>query len=1078
MGPLRTKLLFAAAVSVLAFAAAAQAAPPPKPAKPAPPPIEATYADLNWRLIGPYRGGWGEMVEGVPSRPDSFLFGAAGGGVWRTDDAGRTWRPMFDQGPAAPVGAIAIAPSDPDVIYIGTGQVEPRYDIQAGMGAFRSGDGGKTWTPIGLKDTRYIGKIWISPTDPNTLLVGAQGHFFGSSAERGVFRSTDGGKTWTQALKINDETGVVDIAADPKDPTVLIAAAWQARQYPWQSYFTRAAGPGSALYKSVDGGISWKKLGGEGWPTGDLGRISVATTRTAKGLRIYATVDGQDQSGLWRSDDGGAHWTRANPERAFVSYYSSRIVVAPDDPDVIYTVGQSVRRCDKAGASCEIWKGAPGGDDYHYVWINPAHPDHFATASDQGTVVSVDGGKTWSSWYNQPTAQVYHLASDNQFPYWIYTGQQDSGTIGIASRSDYGSLSYRDWRPVGGDERAYDIPDPNDPMIVYGSGLGGHVSRWDARTGQVQDISAWPISSYGARPTTVKHHYNWVTPMVTSRTGPTTLFLGGEVLFASKDGGQNWAIISPDLVGKGQGAKTSPLNCDGNPSNSEAFACGFGTITQIAPSPRHAEEIWIGTDSGLIQLTRDGGHHWAEITPPAVAKWTRIDTVEVSALEDGVAYVTADAQRLDDFQPHVFATRDYGRTWRDISSNLPRDHIASVVRSDPVKPGLLYAGSDNDTWVSFDDGASWHTLQHNLPNAWVRDLMVHENDLVAATQGRAIWILDDVSPLRQITPATSAEAAHLFAPAMAMRVHPDNNKDTPLPPEEPVGKNPPAGAVIDYWLGKDAKGEVSLDILDASGAVVRSLSSADRDEKAKAERYFADTWLKPAQPLSRKAGMHRVVWSLRWPRPPAISFDYSIAAVFGEDTPLSPDGPWAAPGDYTVVLKVDGKEAGRAPLKIAEDPRVKVTTADLQASLELSRRIAGELGKSRQGYGETQAARSQLAALSKTLSADPKRAALAKKVGDLSARIGGASFEKDNGVLASVEGGLEGVDAAPTGAQRAVFEETSASIDKAWASWTALRDGDLKTLNAELRKAGLKPVTFPAADQMKIEPSPGGQELP
>ena len=446
------------------------------------------------------------MAVGVPSQPDTYFFAGAGGGVWRTDDAGLTWRSLFDKGPATSIGAIAVAPTDPNTLYIGTGQPEPRYDVTAGYGVFKSSDGGATWTDLGLKDTRHIGRIWVDPTDANTVLVAAQGHFFGESEARGVYRSTDGGKTWDHTLNLGPWTGVVDLASDPKAPAIIFAAAWEARQYPWQSYFTPVSGKGSGVYKSGDGGVTWSRLTGGGWPEGPLGRISLAVTNTVAGTRVYAIVDGGKAGGLYRSDDGGTHWIRANEEDAISSYYASRVTVDPRDPGTVYTVGQSVRRCTGGGTACEIIRGSPGGDDYHFIWINPAKPDHMITGSDQGAAVSVDGGATWSSWYNQPTGQFYHLAADNRFPYWIYSGQQDSGTVGIASRSDYGAISLRDWHPIGGEERDYDIPDPSDPDIVYASGLGGRVTKWDARTGQVQDVTAWPESSYGKRPTLSKYH--------------------------------------------------------------------------------------------------------------------------------------------------------------------------------------------------------------------------------------------------------------------------------------------------------------------------------------------------------------------------------------------------------------------------------------------------------------------------------------------------------------------------------------------------------------------------------------------
>jgi photosystem II stability/assembly factor-like uncharacterized protein len=766
------------------------------------PPPGSVSGALEWRLVGPFRGGWATMAAGVPDRPDTFYIGAAGGGVWKTADAGRTWQSLFDQQPAAPVGALAVAPSNPDVIYVGTGQVAARYDVAAGNGVYRSGDGGRHWQHVGLEQTRHIGRILIDPQHPDTLLVGALGHYYGPNHERGVFRSTDGGKSWQQTLFIDADTGVVDMATDPANPAIVYAAAWQVRNYPWLSYFQPNAGPGSGLYRSSDGGVTWARIGGHGWPTGSLGRIGLAT---ASGGRVYAVINAapnsgnvphaasKNQGGLYRSDDSGATWQLVSQEGWLENDYFSRITTDPSDRDRIYSAGQSIRRSDDGGQHWTIFKGAPGGDDYHYLWINPKNTQRMITASDQGAVVSVNGGKSWSSWYNQPTGQFYHLGADNQFPYWIYSGQQDSGTVGIASRSDYGSISYRDWRPVGGDERDYDLPDPADPNIVYGSGLGGRVSRWNRTTGVVQNVTPWPVNSYGQRPTEFKYHYTWITPIAFSAQPPYALYMGAQVLFRSTDQGQHWEVISPELNGKVAGA----THCDGNPTPAQARDCGYGVIYSIAPSPRSNDEIWIGTDDGLVQLTRDGGKSWHNVTPKGLPAWAMISTLDVSALQAGTAYAAVNNHRQDDFRPHVWRTHDYGANWTDIAAGLPSTSFVDVVRADPVRAGLLYAGTETGVFVSLDDGAHWQPLQKNLPTAWVRDLLVHGNDLIAATQGRAIWVLDDVSSLRQTSAATLREPVHLYTPAPAVRVRANENKDTPLPPETALGQNPPSGAVID-----------------------------------------------------------------------------------------------------------------------------------------------------------------------------------------------------------------------------------------------------------------------------------------
>ncbi|MDB5480663.1 MAG: hypothetical protein JWO83_1716 [Caulobacteraceae bacterium] len=631
----------------------------------------------------------------------------------------------------------------------------------------------------------------------------------------------------------------------------------------------------------------------------------------------------------------------ANTERAFTGYYASRVTVDPTDPDVVWLVGQSIRRRSDGGRACQIVKGAPGGDDYHFVWIDPRHPDHRAVASDQGAQVSVDAGRTWSSWYNQPTGQFYHLAADERFPYRIYSGQQDSGTVAIASRSGYGAIGWRDWSPVGGDERDYDIPDPDDPDVVYASGLGGRLSRYDARTGQSANVTPFPFPNYGKRQTSTEHHFVWVTPFAVSRTGPVTLYMGGEVVFASTDRGAHWSVISPDLTGKTPTAR----RCDGDVAVADARACGYGGIWSLTPSPRHAGELWVGTDDGLVQLTRDGGAHWTNVTPRGIPEWAKIAAIDVPALADGVAYIAVDDQRQSDRQPHAYVTHDYGATWKDAAGDLPPGHFVSVVRADTARPGLIFAGTDIGAYVSWDDGGHWRALQGNLPTAWVRDLLVHGDDLVAATQGRAIWVLDDLALLRQATPGAAWPGPHLFEPSPAVRVRANVNRDTPISPEEPGGRNPSAGAVIDYWLPSPAKGPITLDIVDASGALVQRLTS-EPPARRRAEVYFAPDWLRPTPPLATSAGLHRTVWNLRWSRPPAIAFDYSISTAAGADTPASPQGPLALPGDYTAVLSVDGVRS-RAPLRLVQDPRSRVGPADLAASLEFSQAIAADLALAR-----------------------------------------------------------------------------------------------------------------------------------
>lgn len=1036
---------------------------------------------MHWRLLGPFRGGWGTVAQGIPERPNTFYFGAAGGGVWKTDDAGATWHSLGDKLPASAVGGLAIAPSNPNVIYVGTGQVAPRYDVQAGNGVFKSVDGGATWQSAGLGPTRHIGAILVDPRDADTVLVGALGHYFGPNPERGVFRSTDGGETWKRTLFVNDDTGVVDLAADPANARIVYAAAWQMRNYPWLSYFQPNAGAGSAIYKSVDGGLSWKRLGGHGWPHATLGRIGLAT---ASGGRVYAVINAapnsgnvphaasQDEGGLYRSDDGGANWTRVSGESWLENDYFCRIAVDPTNRDRVFSAGQSIRESIDGGKTWRVMKGAPGGDDYHFIWINPQHPDHLITASDQGTVVSVDGGAHWSDWYNQPTGQFYHLAADNRFPYWVYSGQQDSGTVGIASRSDYGSLSFRDWHPVGGDERDYDVPDPQDAAIVYGSGLGGRLSRWNARTGEVQNISPWPVMSYGMRPTSVKYRYTWITPIAVSTLPPYPLYQGAQVLFRSLDKGASWQTISPDLSAKNPHAN----NCAGDLAPAAARACGYGVIFSIALSPRDNNEVWIGTDDGIIQRTLDGGKSWSNVTPKQVPAWGKIASVDVSAAQKDTVYVAVDSHRRDDFAPRVLRTHDGGKTWTDISAGLPAGHFVDVVRADPHARGLLFAGSDGGVFVSYDDGAHWQSLQLNLPTAWVRDLLVHDNDLIAGTQGRAIWVLDDLTPLRQHA-RLGANADVLFDPATVVRVRGSQNKDTPPPADTPLGENPPNGAIIDYRLAHAAK-HVALEIRDSAGKLVRRYASDVPETLPEAERYFAASWVQLPAQLSTAAGMHRMVWDLRLPRPRAVHYDFGINAVFRDGTPIVPLGMLAAPGDYTIDLVVDGDKHS-APLKLVADPRVPFDATALHSALAFGQTIGELLDQDFVAFAQMRDVDAQLGKLEQTAPGNDVQSAIAsyRKVA-APLQSGGDDLGQIGGILTAVAGDVEGSDAAPTAPQREVVVDAKHKLDRAVAEWDRIQQHELAALNAALKTIGKAPIGVPAADAVELQRAPESRDLP
>ncbi|HEV7507026.1 MAG TPA: hypothetical protein VGS07_19210 [Thermoanaerobaculia bacterium] len=1018
------------------------------------------YSGLRWRLAGPLRGGWATSAVGVPGKPDTFYMGTADGGVWTTDDAGRIWSSLFDHEGAASVGALALAPSDPAVLYVGTGQVSARWDITSGNGIYRTGDGGRTWEHRGLADSYHIGRLWIDPRNADVVLAAAQGHLFGPNAERGVFRTADGGKTWSKVLFVDENTGAVDLSGDPAAPDVLFVSTWQVRGHPWLSYFHPEIGPGSGLFKSLDAGKTWTRLTGHGLPAGPLGRIGLAVAPGSRGNKIYATIDANGaDSGIYRSDDGGGSWQRVNANGGFASAYFASITVDPHNADTIYAMGQSIQRSTDGGKTFAFFRGAPGGDDYHFLWISPDHPERMITASDQGAVVTINGGASWSSWYNQPTGQFYHVATDDRFPYWIYSGQQDSGTVGVASRSDYGQLTFRDWHPVGGDERDYDIPFPGNPDQVYGSGLGGRLSRWDAKTGQVQNVAPWPVSSYGARPTTVTYRTTWITPIAISLQPPHAIYLGAQVLFRSVDGGQRWETVSPDLTG----AAPAPLpaDCSTDVPVTRARACGYSVIATIAPSPLEKDLVWVGTDAGLIHVTRDGGKSWQNVTPPGLPDWSRVAQIDASATSPGTAYAAVDRHRMDDFHPYVFVTHDFGKTWRAATAGL--DDAVGVVRQDPVNPKLLFAGTRRGAFVSFDDGESWQPLQLNLPTSGVNDLTIHGNDLIAATEGRSLWVLDDFSPLRHLNDQVLAAGAALLPPAAAWRLNNNQNRDTPLPLDEPRALNPPEGTAIDYWLAAAPKGPVTLEIVDGGGQMVRRFRSDETPVRPEARQYFVDAWLQPPAALPARAGHNRFVWDLRYPRPRVLEYDFSIAAVPGTDTHEVPQGMFVLPGQYEVRLTVDGRTSSQ-PLTVAMDPRVQTSTADLLAQRELYGKVSQALESATDAQEELQAVTDRLKKLDGELASRPKAGALRDAAKQLADKIKsfrgrrGDTLDAAAGVLNALAIDLESADRAPTEPQREVFETYRKRLDPALAKWQALAAGPLRDLDQKARAAGLAPV--------------------
>jgi len=1023
---------------------------------------ENLYQELRWRMIGPFRGGRTRAAAGVPSQPNVFYMGAVDGGVWKSDDYGRTWNPIFDQQPTQSIGAISVALSNPNVIYVASGEGLQRPDLSVGNGIYKSTNAGATWIHLGLRDGQQIPALAVDPRDPNRVFAAVLGHPYASNPERGIFRSTDGGTTWEKILYRDENTGGSDVEIDPSNPDVIYASMWQSRLGPWEDN-NAFAGAGGGLFKSTDGGATWKKLT-KGLPD-DLVQINVAIA-ASQPSRLYATLAtthpasyGSDEGlGFLRSDDGGENWVRITKDpRPAMKIGGGDLAVPRVDPknsDVVYSASLVTVRSTDGGKTWTGIRGAPGGDDYQNLWINPENPNIILLVSDQGAIVTVNGGETWSSWYNQPTAQLYHASVSNTFPYKVCGGQQESGSVCISSRGNDGEITFRDWHPVGVIEYGYVAPDPLDPDIVYGAGRN-EVSRLHWSTGQVENVTPIPIRE--------QYRVDRTEPLLFSPVDPRILYYAANVLFETRDGGKSWRTISPDLTREDPGVPPSvgdqaPLNTKGGKQR--------GAIYALAPSFKNVNTLWAGTDEGQVWTTRDAGKNWKNITPPALTAWSKVTQISASHFDDQTAYVSVSRFRIDDLRPYIYRTHDSGKTWTEITSGLPAEAPANTVREDPIRKGLLFAGTETAVWVSFDDGDHWQSLQLNLPHTSMRDLWINDNDLIVATHGRSFWILDDISPLRQMDPGVSAADAHLFSPGPAYRVRRDTNTDTPLPPDEPAGENPPDGAAIDYFLAKPSSQPVTLEIVDSAGKLVRRYSSNDKPEQTQAElekQLIPLYWLQPATTLSTEAGMHRWIWDLRYPAPLSIEHEYPIAAV-PHRTPRYPLGPLALPGQYSAHLTANGRSY-TANFAVKMDPRVKTPAEGLRKHFDLEMQLASAVTRSSEAALQARSARKQLKTIAGNYS-EALKGAIKQLDDEISEMLDGPkdsgaptpALGRANSNLIALYKQVENADVEPTSAQSEAFTKTAGELATVLKRWSEIKNTDLPPLNGQLKAFGLPEV--------------------
>ncbi len=1006
---------------------------------------------MEWRSIGPYRGGRVTAVAGIPDQPLVYYFGATGGGVWKTEDAGLSWKCVSDGFfRTGSVGAIAVSEWDPNVVYVGMGEAPIRGNVSHGDGMYKSTDGGKTWKHIGLEATSQISRVRIHPRNPDLVYVAALGHVYGPNDERGVFRTADGGRTWQKILYRDEKTGAIDMILDPSNPRIVYAALWEAHRTPWS---LSSGGPGSGIFKSTDGGDTWVEISRrQGLPRGVLGKIGVTVSPAQPG-RVWAIVEAED-GGVFRSDDGGETWQKLNDDRRLRqrAWYYSRIYADPVDPHTVYVLNTGFYRSVDGGKTYATIR-VPHGDN-HDLWIDPDDPKRMVNSNDGGANVSFDSGVSWTGQDNQPTAQFYHVAVDDRFPYWVYGAQQDNSTVRIASRTDGFGIARPDWHPVGGGESGFVVPRPGNADIVYAGSYGGLITRWDVRTQQERIITAWPDNPMGGGAAELKFRFQWTAPILVSRFDSNVLYHAAQVLFKTTNEGQSWEIISPDLTTNDKSKQQSsggPITQD---NTSVEYYC---TIFALAESFHDPNILWAGTDDGLVHITRDGGKTWENITPRELPQWSLISMIEPSPFNPGTAYLAVDRHELDDFKPYIYKTSNYGKTWQLIVAGLPPNTFVRVVREDPKRRGLLYAGTETGVFVSFNDGASWQSLQLNLPVVPIHDLVVKDDDLVAATHGRSFWILDDLTPLHQLDEKVASVKSYLFKPRDAYRLR-GISVDAPG-----LGKNPTSGSVIYYYLKEKPKDELTLEFLDSEGHLIRRFSSEAKPEAEPGEA-FSRMSGRGGQPLPPKEpGMNRFVWNMRYPDAERVPG----AILWGGLTA----GPVAVPGIYEVKLTVGGESLAQT-WEWKKDPRLDTSREELEEQFDFLIKIRDKVSEVNRAIIRLRQIRQKIESLAGEIKGLDKSESIIEEGKKIIVKLTAIedvliqSKSKSNqdplnypikldNKIAALAGVVASADARPTDQSRELFQELAAKADAEGAKLKAVLETDIPALNATLKEAGI-----------------------